>query len=114
MPIYRELQELRGEKIDIVTVSDNGLVQKVAPKPGRNHSGWTWVAATWNPEFSYFLHTRVQKGSDIMKRELYVADVISAAIAVGLCVCSHYFPDGKSFDLGTPDELEKFWNSAYT
>ena len=103
-----------GEKIDIVSVSGDGLVQKVTPKPGKEHSGWTWVAATWNPDFSYFLHTMVQKDSDVVKREMYVADVINAAIHAGLCVRALSFPDGISFDLGTPDELQKFWDSAHT
>jgi glucose-1-phosphate thymidylyltransferase len=102
-----------GEKIDIVSVSDDGLVQKVTPKPGKEHSGWTWVAATWNPEFSAFLHTMARNVTDIVEREMYVADVINAAIEAGLCVRALSFPDGKSFDLGTPDELQEFWDSAY-
>ena len=56
----------------------------------------------------------VQIGSDVVKREMYVADVINAAIDAGLCVRALSFPDGKSFDLGTPDELQEFWNSAHT
>jgi glucose-1-phosphate thymidylyltransferase len=102
-----------GEKIDIVSVADDGLVQAVTPKPGKEHSGWTWVAATWNPEFSAFLHTMARNVSDIAEREMYVADVINAAIDSGLCIRALAFPDGQSFDLGTPDELHEFWNSAY-
>lgn len=101
-----------GEKIDIVTVSDDGVVQKVTPKPGRSHSGWTWVAAVWNPEFSRFLHTMVRRGNHGLEREMYVADVMNAAIESGLGVRAVFFPDGKSFDLGTPDELEEFWRSG--
>ena len=100
-----------GEKIDIVTVSDDGQVETVTPKPGKEHSGWTWVAATWNPEFSAFLHTMARNVTDIAKREMYVADVINAAIDAGLSVRALSFPDGTSFDLGTPDELHEFWNS---
>ena len=101
-----------GEKIDIVAVSGDGLVQKVTPKPGKEYSGWTWVAATWNPEFSAFLHSMARNVSDTVEREMYVADVINAAIRAGLCVRALNFPDGVSYDLGTPDELRKFWDSA--
>ena len=102
-----------GEKIDIVSVSGDGRVRHVTPKPGKEHSGWTWVGATWNPVFSDFLHAMVQTGSDGVKREVYVADVINAAIHAGLCVRAVSFPGGKSFDLGTPDELQQFWNSTF-
>ena len=101
-----------GEKIDIVSTSGNGSVEKVTPKPGKSHSGWTWVAATWNPDFTRFLHRSVAEANTLTDREVYVADIINAAIDSGLNVGALYFQDGKSFDLGTPDELEDFWNSA--
>lgn len=102
-----------GEKIDIVAVADDGLVQKVTPKPGKEHSGWTWVAATWNHNFSELLHNMLQTENIVVQRELYVGDVINTAIDTGLCVRALSFPDGQSFDLGTPDELQEFWHSAY-
>ena len=102
-----------GEKIDIVAVTDDGQVETVTPKPGKEHSGWTWVAATWNPEFSAFLHTMARNVTDIAAREMYVADVINAAIDAGLSVRALSFPVGTSFDLGTPDELQEFWTSEH-
>ncbi len=101
-----------AEKIDIVSVSNDGSVEKVTPKPGKDHSGWTWVAATWNPRFSHFLHIMVPEANDHADREMYVADFINAAIDDGFNIGVLFFPDGKSFDLGTPDELEEFWKSA--
>ena len=102
-----------GEKIDIVSVSANGTVEKVTPKPGKGYSGWTWVAATWNPDFSRFLHHSLAKTGHQEDREMYVADIINDALDSGLSVRALSFQDGQSFDLGTPDELEEFWNSAF-
>ena len=101
-----------GEKIDIVTVTDSGSVEKVTPKPGRSHSGWTWIAATWGPSFSRFLHIMAPEISVPANREMYVADVLSAAIDAGLNIRALSFQSGQSFDLGTRDELEEFWKSA--
>lgn len=101
-----------GEKIDLVTVASSGLVVKVTPKPGKRHSGWTWVAATWNPGFSGFLHRSVPEAGEIDGREFYVADVLNLAIGAGLRLGVLFYRNGNSFDLGTPDELERFWQSG--
>jgi glucose-1-phosphate thymidylyltransferase len=105
-----------GEKIDIVTVLDSARVKRVVPKPGRDYTGWTWVAAIWNAEFTDFLHEILQ--SDLSEpavepdRELYVADIINAALSDGLNITSRAFLDGNSIDLGTPEDLAKFWSSG--
>lgn len=102
-----------GEKIDIVSVSDKGLVSKVTPKPGGGCSGWTWVAAVWNPRFTEFLHQYMagiaRETASQNDHELYVADVINASIDSGSQVCALTYPDGESYDLGTHQELDEFW-----
>lgn len=104
-----------GDKIDIVTVTKNGSVTQVTPKPGRDRHGWTWVAATWSHRFTSYLETTFRAleatAADTFKRELYVADLINAAIEAGYRVRSVSYPHGISYDLGTPDELRDFWNS---
>ena len=105
-----------GEKIDIVTVSDTARVKRIVPKPGRDYSGWTWVAAIWNAEFTNFLHEVLQSDQDNPgvkpDRELYVADIINASLDAGLKITSRAFQDGNSIDLGTPEDLARYWSSG--
>ena len=102
-----------GEKIEIVSVSDSGLVEKVTPKPGRDNHGWTWVTAAWNSRFGNFLHDILPTAHEITDRELFVADVINAAIDAKFQVNALKYPDGNSFDLGTPEELTSYWQSTF-
>ena len=105
-----------GEKIDIVTTTQNGVVKKVTPKPGQDYSGWTWVAAAWNASFTTFLHNTILSIDTTSpgpgNRELYIADVINASLDAGYRVSSITFPEGKSYDLGTYEELNDYWQSG--
>ena len=106
----------RGEKVDMVTVDDDGMVQGIAPKPGAGISGWTWVAAAWSPEFSAYLRQFVDKNADsaarLQGREPYVGDVINAAIDDGLLVRAERFKQGGMIDIGTPDDYASVWHQS--
>ena len=102
-------------KIDLVTARDDGEVLQVTAKPGADCSGWTWIAAVWNARFTDFLHSTVESSGQrpsSARRERYVADVLNAAVTAGLSVRSLPFPQGRSFDLGTPDELQRYRDSG--
>jgi glucose-1-phosphate thymidylyltransferase len=105
-----------GEKVDIVSVSDDGLVEGVVAKPGPKVRGLTWIAAVWGPRFSNFLHEKLSQSSPTLgkavQREIYVGDVLNAGISEGLTVNSIAYPSGDAYDLGTRDELEKFWRES--
>ena len=102
----------KGDKIDIVAIDDDESVISVSPKPGVGISGWTWVAAAWSPAFTEFLHRWVASSSEraaaAAGRELYVADVINAAIDAELTATALSWSNGESWDLGTPGELQEF------
>lgn len=104
----------RGDKVDIVSVSDSDDVVEIRAKPGKGESGWTWVAAAWDATFTEFLHDQLANGpaggTDTEKRELYVADVLNAAIRAGLSVCAAMFPDGGAIDVGTAADLAAVWS----
>jgi len=106
----------RGDKVDIVSVGSDGVVSKIVPKPGPGKAGWTWVAAAWSPEFSDFLHrflddvgTAPGQPAD---RELYVGDVLNAAIASGLVIQAARFADGWAIDIGTADDFAAAWQQG--
>jgi glucose-1-phosphate thymidylyltransferase len=100
----------RGDKVDIVDANDSGDVRSIAAKPGPGVKGWTWVAASWSAVFTRFLHEFLaSERASPDEAELYVGDVISAAIGAGLSVCAARFPDGDALDVGTVEDLAEAW-----
>lgn len=104
----------RGDKVDFVSRDASGRVDHIAAKPGGGNPGWTWVAATWSPRFTDFLHgfVRAQERDRSAAGELYVADVMNAAIAEGLVIESCEYPDGEAIDIGTPEDLRRAWRGT--
>ena len=108
---------MSGEKIDIVTTGERGEIRAVTPKPGAAISGWTWVAAIWSPQFAAHMHNESSSIAASVQaehhREAYVADILNHAINAGLSAETVSFPDGQSFDLGTLEELHRYWASGH-
>lgn len=104
----------RGDKVDIVSVSESADVLEIRAKPGKGEDGWTWVAAAWDATFTRFLHDFVARSAadptEPGQGELYVADVLNAAIRAGLSVCAARFPEGDAIDVGTIDDLAEMWS----
>ena len=106
----------RGDKVDLVAVSDDATVVEIVPKPGPGRTGWTWVAAAWSPAFSAFLQQHLEDtaghSGTFGGKELYVGDVMNAAIAAGLSVRAETFAAGHAIDIGTPDDLAAAWQGS--
>jgi len=105
-------------KMDMVDLDDEGQVRRIAIKPLQTHLRYTWFIAVWTPVFTRFMHEYLaailyENDHDgapdhvIEQRELYLGDVIQAAIDRGLQVESVTFPDGTYVDIGTPEDLVK-------
>jgi len=107
----------RGDKVDMVSLAGDGLVDEVVPKPGIGICGWTWVAAAWSAKFSKFLHEFLNEpGPDHVPAadsELYVADVINAAIKNGLVCQAGRFAGGTAIDIGTPGDFAAIWRQGF-
>ena len=82
-------------------------------KPRQTRLRYSWCIAAWRPSFTRFMHEylalhREADGSDqpvSEQPELFVGDVIQAAIRDGLQVDAVPFPDGVCLDIGTPEGL---------
>lgn len=70
--------------------------------------------ATWTSGFTHFLHRELLSVSEPAPQtsqdkeedsELYVGDIIQAAIIGGLHVEAAVFPEGRCLDIGTPEDL---------
>ncbi|KPL25207.1 MAG: dTDP-glucose pyrophosphorylase [Anaerolineae bacterium SM23_84] len=106
------------QKMDMVDLDENGQVRQIVIKPLQTHLRYTWFIAVWTPVFTRFMHEhlvaiRNVNGQDDAgnnapeQRELFVGDVIQAAIHNDLRVETVLFPDGTYLDIGTPDDLMK-------
>ncbi len=96
-------------KADMVEVDGAGRVRRLEIKPPETLLEHTWSIAVWTPAFTRyrgeFLARRPPGEASVRGRELYVGDVIQAALDQGLEAEAVVFPDGDSLDIGTPEGL---------
>ncbi len=106
-------------KWDMVDICDDGRIRQIVIKPVQTDLRHTWGIAVWTPVFTRFMHeylaniqnqntNKVDKFNNTSKqRELFVGDVIQAAIENNLQVDGVLFPDDTCLDIGTPEDLLK-------
>ena len=102
-------------KTDMVDLDDSGRIRSIHIKPSETHLKYAWGIAVWSPSFTKFMHDyalsqcRLFENSfqDEPKREMFVGDVIQAAIETGMRVDPVIFKDGSYVDIGTPEDLIK-------
>ncbi len=108
----------RPQKWDMVDISKDGKIKQVLIKPIRTDLQYTWIMAIWTPVFTSFMHKflvdileeqeqNTNENNIIRQRELFVGDVIQAAIDNNLNVEGVIFSDSTCLDIGTPDDLVK-------
>ncbi len=107
------------QKMDMVDTDDRGHVRAIIIKPQRTKLRYSWMIAVWTPVFTQFMHDYLANKIDLLKtanpisdevrvlKELYVGDVIRAAMASGMRVESETFALGNCIDIGTPKDLER-------
>ena len=105
------------QKMDMVEL-DDGQVRQIVIKPLQTHLHYTWFIAAWTPVFTRFMHEYLAAIQNVdvqddagnnapQQRELFVGDVIQAAIHNDLRVEAVLFPNGTYLDIGTPDDLAR-------
>ncbi len=108
----------RTQKADRVDLDAAGRIREIKIKSARTHLRYAWVIAVWTQAFTQFMHDylihlqdeiRRHKidGSLTQPRELFIGDVLQAAIGNNLYVEGVPFRDGTFLDIGTPDSLLK-------
>ena len=116
------------QKMDMVDADDGGCVRAIIIKPQRTKLRYSWMIAVWTPAFTQFMHDYLNHKIDLLKtanpnsdevnafKELYVGDVIRAAMVSGMRVEAETFGLGNCIDIGTPKDLKravrKYANSA--
>ena len=94
-------------KADMVEIDDLDRVRRIVIKQTDTGLSYTWSIAVWGPAFSRFLHEFVRRQPAGEGAELYVGDVIRAAIDEGMQVLGVRFPRGSFLDVGTPEDLRR-------
>lgn len=97
---------------------DGDAIAGIVIKEDRPDLSYGWTNAVWGPAFTEFLHEYLMdrvtrndytaKASDGASRELYVGDVIRAAMDKGYKIDYVLFEEGTAIDIGSPAELVKY------
>lgn len=104
------------EKMDMVETDQAGRVLKVSIKPAETFQKYAWIIAVWAPSFTRFMHEFIngEREEALAKpynldsnEELYIGEVIQAAVDNKLSVNSVKFKDGVCLDIGTVEGLKK-------
>jgi len=107
------------QKMDMVGLDVDGRIRKIVIKPGRTHLNYTWIIAVWTPKFTCFMHEFVlagQKTNNMNDKalpnskkqvEVFLGDVIQAAIQNDLRIDKVFFNEGNYLDIGTPEDMVK-------
>ena len=99
----------RPEKVDMVEADDNGRVRQIIVKPPHSELHFSWGAAVWAPTFTDFMHDYLTSHQHVAveKPELYVGDIVQAAIDNGLNVIGVQVSQQAFLDIGTWDDLAR-------
>ena len=96
----------QAARSDMVEAGPDGTVRRIRIKQPDHGLPYAWSIAVWSPDFTRYLHDfRSDHRHAPEPRELYVGDVLQAAIDDGLYVAAEVFEEGASADLGTPEAL---------
>ncbi|RJQ42904.1 MAG: dTDP-glucose pyrophosphorylase [Nitrospiraceae bacterium] len=99
-------------KTDMVDLDDNGRIRGLHIKPEKTQLTYTWQIAVWTPVFTRYMHdfvsNRKKNCTDLQNQnELFVGDIVLAAIKERMHIESVLFPGGSCLDIGTPEDLKK-------
>ena len=111
-------------KTDMVDLDADGRIREIQIRPTRTNLRYAWIIAVWTPAFTQFMHDyliglqdqsrRSDIGSNLTgRRELFVGDVIRAAIDNHLVVEGILVQDGIYLDIGTPDTYIKLYVTVF-
>jgi len=105
--------------MDMVDVRPDGMVRKILIKPPVTNLEVTWIIAVWTPDFTQFMHEytllnekknigrEAEAKAPVEVKELFIGDVIQAAIQNKLNISSVTFTNGKCLDIGSSENIIK-------
>lgn len=100
------------QKVDMVQLDNRGGIKRILIKPLNTDLAYTWIIAVWTPVFSRFMHDFVQRHAQQdayppSQAEVFLGEVINAALSSGIATDKVIFEHGKYLDIGTPEDMIK-------
>ena len=104
------------QKMDMVDFDNQGNICKIEIKPTNTQLRYTWIIAVWTERFTEFIHQfvleqknryAVETNDNLKNMEVFVGDVIQAAVNTDIKIENVIFAEGQYLDIGTPDDLAK-------
>ncbi len=103
----------QGARSDMVELDAKGKIRRIVIKQPDSGLEYMWSIAVWTLRFTRFLHEYLRtvdatgKDRGASGRELFVGDVVQAALEDGLSSEAVLFPEGRLLDVGTPEGLRQ-------
>jgi glucose-1-phosphate thymidylyltransferase len=100
----------RPHTTDMIESEGTGRVRRFVIKQRETTLRYAWIVAVWTPTFTQFMHDYLDediRSGEATRRELFVGDVMQAAIDRGMHIDSVTFSDGGYVDIGSPEMLER-------
>ena len=100
-------------KMDMVRTDDEGRVLDIEIKPDTTALTLTWILAVWKPAFSAYLGDLLRNNPARLDELVtgtgggHLGHVFQLAMADGMLIASESFVNGRSLDIGTPDDLAR-------
>ena len=97
----------------MVELEINGKrVRRIVVKPTQTHIPFTWGIAIWTPVFTTFMHNYLASKDESVANhpEVFVGNVIQAAIDNDMRVEGLQVSDHPYLDIGTPEDLARAVN----
>ena len=99
-------------RMDMVGLDREGRISEIQIKPTSTKYRYTWIIAVWAPSFTEFMHEyvsfiRKKRDTALRNREVFLSEVINAAMQNDIKVDTVTFADGICLDIGIPDNLVK-------
>jgi glucose-1-phosphate thymidylyltransferase len=101
----------RPSKMDMVERGPEGRVREIVVKPAQTRLRYAWTIGVWGPVFTRFMHDYLghwqptTTDGATVEPELFIGEVIQAAVTSGMVVQSAAFPHGGCVDIGTSEDL---------
>jgi glucose-1-phosphate thymidylyltransferase len=99
----------RPDKVDMVELGADHRVTRIVIKPATTGLRHTWGVAVWTPRFTEFMHTFLKSHQETAAAapELFVGDVMRAAMQAGLDIQAVEVSAQPFVDIGTWEDLRR-------
>lgn len=98
-------------KMDMVQFDSDGRVTEIDIKPEKTSLQFTWILAAWRSSFTHYLLDLSRNDPDRIEQQAsrhadkHIGHLLQLAMQDGLRVEAVPFEEGRSLDIGTPEDL---------